>query len=248
MRRQPSSWSSSPGHHIVLVATLVTVLFWWTPPRAEEGPKAVFPNISWDFGYLSQKSEVSHTFYLRNDGTAPLTVEKIEVDCSCVTTSKVQEPIAPGDSTAIIFTFKSGRYHGSVAKSARITTNDPERPIQRVRTHADVIKDAEEIGTVLLEPLKLKLRAKDSHLTMVADTLEAVNIGSDSLRVALLLLPDAILKKSDLPESIAPSDTAVILLHFTGDKLSDNLNGLSATFSFGGKDTTIVTIPIELED
>jgi hypothetical protein len=42
------------------------------PPTG--GPRIVFPETSYDFGTITQGSNVSHTFVVRNAGDAPLTL------------------------------------------------------------------------------------------------------------------------------------------------------------------------------
>lgn len=211
-------------------------------------PKAVFPDPSWDFGYLVQKSEVTHTFYVLNAGSALLEVVAIEVDCSCASASNVEEPIPPGDSAAITIFFKSGRYHGHVAKSARVTTNDPQRPIQRLRIQSDVIKDDDPTDSLVVTPLKLKWKLNDSRLGLSSDTIGIANSSSDSFQVNLLSYSQQLINSIDSPKSLGVNESLALILKPAEGEFSTDLKGMSATFRFEGKDTTTITIPIELED
>lgn len=223
--------------------TLITcgVLF------AADGPHAVFPDPSWNFGYLPQKAEVNHTFYVHNDGNAPLTVVKIDVDCSCTSVSQIEKPIAPGDSAAIVLSFKTGRYHGRVTKSARVETDDPERPIQRVRFQSLVVKVDEPADSLAILPFKLKWKLENSHLEFKADTVRIVNTGSIDRKIVSLLVPHDIVESIDFPKTVAAGDSVSIAMKLTGDKIPVDTKYFSTTFAFEGTDTTIVTIPIEME-
>jgi hypothetical protein len=215
---------------------------------ASDGPHAVFPDPSWNFGYLPQKAEVSHTFYVRNDGNAPLKVVKIELDCSCTSVSEIEKPIDPGDSAAIVLSFKTGRYHGRVTKSARVHTDDPVRPIQRVRFQSLVIKEDEPADSVAVLPLKLKWKLEESRLALKADTVRIVNTGSIDRKIVPLLVPHEIVESLDFPKTVAGGDSVAIAMKLAKDKIPSDMKYFSTTIAFEGRDTTIVTIPIELEE
>jgi hypothetical protein len=229
---------------LAIAATMATL----AQVVADDSPKSFYPDPSWDFGYLVQKSEVSHTFYLLNGGSAPLKVVTTEVDCSCASSSKVKEPIPPGDSAAITITFRSGRYHGHVAKSVKVTTNDPERSIQRLRIQSEVIKGDDPTDSLVVTPLKLKWKLDGSRLDLTSDTISVANSGSDQFKVRLLNYPAQLVNSIDFPKNLGAHESLAFILKPADGKFSADLKGLSATFRFEGKDTTTITIPIELED
>jgi hypothetical protein len=184
---------------------------------------------------------VSHTFYLYNGGTSPLSVSKIKADCSCTGVSEIGEPLAPGDSAAVVVTFKSGRYHGLVRKSVEVTTDDPETPIWHLRIVSHVIKPGEVAGIISITPEKLRLQ-KDAT---ASDTVRIAADSSDSLAIAVLQGPEGL--TLDLPPNITPGETVALAVHKPDDSMPGGPARLSATVLFVGRDTTIITIPIEIE-
>ena len=105
----------------------------WAIVLAGDNSDSDVPASEWDFGYLPQKSEVNHTFYINNLDSKPLTVTKINAGCSCTSTSEIKDPIAPGDSAAIVITLKSGRYRGKIKKTTEVYTDDLANPMQKAR-------------------------------------------------------------------------------------------------------------------
>lgn len=229
---------------VLLVILLGSVL----SASAQDSPRAVIEPQSWDFGYLPQKSEVSHLFYLHNAGSAPLTVSKIRAVCSCTSVSGIDEPIAPGDSAAILVTFKTGRYHSRVKKPNYVHTDDPENPAQSMQIVANVVKDDEPTGDIAIEPLRLKWKIVEGRIAPEMDSLAIVNNAENPVTVSVLHAPHSVVNAIDLPVEIAPGNAGKALLHISGEAGLSELKGLSITLSFAGQDTTIITIPIEIED
>lgn len=91
-------------------------------------PKAVAPNSIHDFGAQPPESELSHQFEIRNEGTAPLTLEKAGTTCSCTISSVKNEAIQPGKSGFVKLEWNVGKKVGPFSHSATIKTNDPKNP------------------------------------------------------------------------------------------------------------------------
>lgn len=202
---------------------------------------------TWDFGYIPQKSEVNHRFYIHNSGEVALTVEKIKAGCSCTSVSNIDKPIAPGDSAAVDISFKSGRYHDRVKKTTEVYTDDSETPFSELHIRANVVKEGEETGAVRIEPEKLKWDIKSEANPIASDSLVVVNNGSDSLTISILHLPDTIVSHVFYPESIGPEERKSLILQVERVQLKEKAKGNSMTIAFCGKDTTIVTVPIEIK-
>ncbi len=230
------------GNIISKCMVQLLVGFCWTVALlAQDKSPATVKEASWNFGYLAQKCEVSHQFYLVNSGLAPLAVQKIKADCSCTNVSKIEHPIAPGDSAAIILTFKSGRYLGLVKKSAEITTSDPVTPIVRLKITCNVVKDGGSTGIIAYSPRSLKIGDAESTL----DTIKFTNESPENLRISVLQEPSDI--KIEIPSSIGPGTTASMLLDNSSMPVSGEPVWSSATLAFVGKDTTIITVPMEFK-
>jgi hypothetical protein len=186
-------------------------------------------------------------YYLHNAGSAPLAVSKIDAGCACTSVSEIDGPIAPGDSVAVLVTFKTGRYRKGVKKAAKIHTDDPEEAIHRLRYKAYIVKPGEATGNISVIPQKLNWNTGEGAFAAEVDTLRIGNSGGDSVAVALLNAPDDVIEKIDFPLALASGEQAEVLLH-VADRLQEKSPALSFTLSFIGQDTTIVTIPIEIEE
>ncbi len=217
------------------------------PVSAQDGPHAVVESAPWNFGYLLQKSEVSHRFYLHNVGSAPLSVSKIKAGCSCTTVSRIEQPIAPGDSAAIIVTFKSGRYHGRVKKATEVHTDDPETPVHHLRIMSNVVRPGEPTGDVSVMPQKLTWKIDNGIITGDADTLRIANNGADVLAVAVVHAPEETVTRIDFPRRVAPGEAADLILHISQEPMPAESGWLSTTLAFAGQDTTVITISIEIK-
>jgi hypothetical protein len=215
--------------------------------QAQDKPKAAFRSSSWEYGYLPQKCEVSHQYYLHNSGTAPLSVLKIRADCSCTGVSKLDHPIAPGDSAAIVVSFKSGRYRGLVKKSAEITTDDPDTPVLHVRFTSVVVKSDEPFGDIAIRPRQIAWKTRYDMIESKIDTIKITNNGQENLRLAVLHWPNRLADQSGIPDRLEPGKSAALLLHHPENEPLDNAQWGSITIAFVGKDTTLATIPIKIE-
>ena len=101
-------------------------------------PKVSFDKVSHDFGEVQQKSKVSTTFTLTNEGEAPLLIRKTKASCGCTATKPGKTELAPGESTTIDVTFNTGSYKGKQKKSLTVIVNDPSKPMTTLWIESDV--------------------------------------------------------------------------------------------------------------
>ncbi|MFH1686316.1 MAG: DUF1573 domain-containing protein [bacterium] len=228
-------------------AALLCILSVWggSTVRSADDVADEVGTIVWDFGYVPQKAEVSHTFYLHNDSDAPLNVSKIKAGCSCTSTSEINEPIAPGDSAAIEVTFKSGRYKGTVTKTTKVYTDENEAETFRLAIKANVVKNLADAQPIAIEPMHLKAYARDDQVRLAVDTIVVTNSGADSVTVDVLAA-SAGLELDRLPKIVGPGSRVGIPVGVRAVP-SDDSDWLSATLLVIGRDTTRVTIPVQIE-
>ena len=81
-----------------------------------EGPLIRLDERRWDVGRVPQNSAFRHSFRLRNDGTAPLVIQKVETDCGCTAAMYRDTVIAPGASSALDLQFDSRDCEGEVQR------------------------------------------------------------------------------------------------------------------------------------
>lgn len=90
-------------------------------------PKAEISETTHDFGEALQDKEFSHTFIIKNTGTAPLKILEVDPDCACTVPSYDKE-IAPGKEGKITLMLKPFSVVKKFTKKTKIRFNDPDKP------------------------------------------------------------------------------------------------------------------------
>ncbi len=97
-------------------------------PKDGPQPKLVIPHRTWDFGRVKPTEVVTHTFVLKNEGEAPLTISRIYTTCGCTTAELTARVIPPGKVALLRLIFDAG-YHDvrgqRVRRGVIIESNDP---------------------------------------------------------------------------------------------------------------------------
>jgi len=124
-----------PRPFILLCALLLLgagVLPWGGPPipagAQENAPRAVIGETTFDFGAVFEDRALTHTFVIRNTGSAPLRIEEVDPDCAC-TVPQYDQTIPPGGRGNITLTIKPYSVIHRFKKQTKVRFNDPERPI-----------------------------------------------------------------------------------------------------------------------
>jgi Protein of unknown function (DUF1573) len=94
---------------------------------SSEGPRAVVLEAVHDFGTIDQGETVSHSFTIRNEGTAPLTVSRIDLSQPGMK-SRFGRTILPGTQGRITIDWDVTRMRGEVAAEAVVHLDDPSQP------------------------------------------------------------------------------------------------------------------------
>ena len=100
----------------LLVITGVLVWLVMSGLKASAVPHIEIDQPRWDFGVVSNLTELRHDFVIRNSGDAPLLITKVVSSCSvCLRAAVDKTQIAPGEKTLLHgcldlrFQFGSGR-------------------------------------------------------------------------------------------------------------------------------------------
>lgn len=101
-------------------------------------PKAVFKAVAHDFGQVKQGDVVSHEFVFKNEGDAPLVVEKVETTCGCTAALVSEKTIGPGKEGRIKATFDTRGYSGRLSRYLYVVSNDAENPRRELSVSADI--------------------------------------------------------------------------------------------------------------
>src|SRR5512146_626544 len=83
---RPLSSIIGRGRLILALVWLAVVLFGSGAASAAE-PKVVIGQDRFDFGEVFEDRQLSHTFVVKNAGSAPLEITKVDPDCACTVAS-----------------------------------------------------------------------------------------------------------------------------------------------------------------
>jgi hypothetical protein len=127
---------------MVLVANVVEASTQST--SSEIQPRAVVVSAEHDFGTVEQDAQIRHAFTIRNDGTAPLVISRIDLSQPGMR-SAFARTIEPGQAGRVIidWRFASG-LSGDLIGEAVIRANDPARP-RLTLTLKGVVRSAIEL-------------------------------------------------------------------------------------------------------
>ncbi len=101
-------------------------------------PRAVFKETTHDFGKVKQGDVVTHEFVFKNEGGAPLLVEKVETTCGCTAALVSEKKIGPGKEGKIKTTFDTRGYSGRLSRYIYLISNDGENTRRELSLVADI--------------------------------------------------------------------------------------------------------------
>jgi hypothetical protein len=101
-------------------------------------PRAVFKETAHDFGKVKQGDVVTWEFAFKNDGGAPLVIEKIETTCGCTAALASDKKIGPGKEGKIKATFDTRGYSGRLTRYIYLVSNDGENTRRELSLVADI--------------------------------------------------------------------------------------------------------------
>lgn len=105
-------------------------------------PNMVIDQIEYDAGEVDPASMITNKFTFKNEGDAPLIIERVRPGCSCAVTEADKE-VAPGETGQVTVSVRVYREWAgqSIRKVTWVFTNDPLNPQVRLIMIAKV-KDA----------------------------------------------------------------------------------------------------------
>jgi hypothetical protein len=97
--------------------------------HAIAAPQAQFDTLLVDLGDVPAVGKpVEFVFPVRNGGTTELVVKNVLTSCDCLRCEKPEEPIRPGEESAVRLLYNVESKKGPFRHSALVETNDPEAP------------------------------------------------------------------------------------------------------------------------
>lgn len=109
--------------------------------KTTKAPKATFAKTVHDFGKVKEDDKTATTtFKFKNEGNAPLIIQRVQASCGCTTPDYTKEPILPGKEGTITVTYSTvGRVY-AFDKSVTVFSNVPDE-IYTLRIKGEVVKD-----------------------------------------------------------------------------------------------------------
>lgn len=122
---------------------------------SQENPKLVCNEPLKDFGTVVKGEEVFHTFELKNEGNANLTILDVRVSCGC-TIAEADKVIKPGQIGKVKTKLETKDFKGPITKDITILSNDPEEPQLKLFLKAIIKPVVEVLPDANLRFVKLK--------------------------------------------------------------------------------------------
>ena len=127
MTRRDTSQKALTGVLSAIAIAALTGLVWPGAALSQSGPSLAVDEPIHDIGVVEAGSDVTHTFVLRNEGDAVLTIVDVEPDCGCTVVS-YDRSIAPGGSGEVTARIDISTFFGPIAKYLVVHTNDSATP------------------------------------------------------------------------------------------------------------------------
>ncbi len=111
----------------LILLTLVMVVGLASAQDNKRVPKATFDKTVHDFGKIKESDKTATTtFKIKNEGTAPLIIQRAHASCGCTQPDYTKEPILPGKEGTISVTYSTTGRIGVFDKNITIFSNVPD--------------------------------------------------------------------------------------------------------------------------
>ncbi len=124
---------------VMVMLSLSVALSAVTLAQKTGAPKLVVEKADHDFGKVIEGKVVTHTFKLRNEGSADLVIKNVSPACGC-TASDFTKVITPGGEGTVTLTVKTEGMNGKQSRYADVISNDVKSPNLQLWLHLDVQK------------------------------------------------------------------------------------------------------------
>lgn len=95
----------------------------------------------YNFGKRYKYENIKHAFVFQNRGTKELKIEKIESSCGCIMGETTVTNVDPGMSGTIVVNYRTSPDTGTMSKSIRVYSNDPDAPVYALQLSGEIIED-----------------------------------------------------------------------------------------------------------
>lgn len=187
-------------------------------------PEATWLERQHDFSVLMEENgKVTCQMRVVNTGNEPLLIVKAQAGCGCTAINYTEEPVQPGDTTAIGITYNPSGRPGQFTKQVLIFTNTtPKRTVLEITGNV--------IPTAATLDKQYPLRAGDLRISQQSipmgelvrgknktEYLSAYNASTDTLIVSVLGGNDH-LKPAVVPDTLPPAKVTALTVHYISGK------------------------------
>ena len=172
------------------------------------GPRLVCDAPTFNFGTTSNETSISHTFLLRNEGTATAHVSRVAASCGCIVPDLGRKEIPPGEQTSLRTTFSLAGRQGHQRRVIRVLTDDDVNPSLELWIEGDIARvplDPETINFGSVLPTDAS--ARTARLAEFAATNRLVRAVSDNTNFAATVTDDGrgivVRAQPPLPEGVS---------------------------------------------
>lgn len=179
---------------------------------ARGGPVVEIDKAEWKMGKVPRNETRVRVFTLKNSGDEPLVIERIRPSCkSCMGRVDGELTIAPGGSRPLVITYKAVDAFGERSASITVHSNDPERPLLRIRISLEVVPHKDKPAlTVSVAGIDVGVVAA-GRVTTVEITLG--NDGDAPLDVLSIIPSGGCRVDASAKDAVAPGDEMVVPVH-----------------------------------
>ena len=195
--------------------------------QSQATAKFKFDNTEHNFGKIMEdKGIVDHKFLVKNTGTTPLIITKVEASCGCTTPEWTRSPIGPGQTGFVSAAFNPINRPNAFNKTVKVWTNTQRDPVT-LFIRGDVIpktKSVEDLYRYNMGPVRLK----SNHIAFAnvmndkkkAQKLEVINTSNENVTVEFKNVPKHI-TISVSPKQLKAGEIGTITATFNPELIND---------------------------
>ncbi|MGI5872362.1 MAG: DUF1573 domain-containing protein [Bacillota bacterium] len=125
----------SKQYYFIVIGLQVCLLVLSLIPTAAAPPQPqlTLPQTTYDFGQVKGEEVLGYAFIIKNTGSGELEITSVTQSCRCIKTKLAKTVLAPGEITELIVRIDVKKKKGKFTDFIMVSSNDPERPIVRLK-------------------------------------------------------------------------------------------------------------------
>ena len=110
-------------------------------PAADEQPRTVVDQGTFDFGMVERGAKIEHTFRLANRGPGELRIDHVKGSCGCTVGVASASEVPGGSEGRVLVMLDTSGMAGRTTKVVNVYTNDPASPVVGLAMTGEVVAD-----------------------------------------------------------------------------------------------------------